>query len=325
MSQELVTPTAPLAKSDLAKEVKDALRYAEASLAANTLRAYQFWWNDWTAWCVDRELDPYGPCAQIAVYLGWLAEQDLSVSSIDLSLSAISRAYRTAGKPRPRDDENVRLVLAGIHRTLGVAQAQVDPIVSADLKLMVAALPEAAGRERLRVLRNRAILTCGWATGMRISNIAALQFEDLEFVETGIKVTLRRSKTDQEGVGQVVAVSYGAEDTCPVRCLKAWIDGAGIKSGPVFRTVTPDGMDVFEWAISCRQLENVIKDSARNAGLEGRFSGHSLRSGFVTSAVRAGKSIESIRAKTGHTTVDMLFRYVREHDAFKDDAAAGLI
>lgn len=306
-------------------EVEAAASYASDSLSHNTKVTYAAAWRKWASYCEERDFDPYGPRGQIAIYLAWLADHGSKVSSVGVALSAICKAYEARGLPNPREDRAVKLVYQGIRRRLGIAPEQVEAVLPHHLRSMVDALP-LDDKERLRTLRNRAILTVGWVGGMRRSEIVALTVADIKEVPEGLALTIRRSKTDQEGKGRTIAVPYGAWlQTCPVRNLKAWLDAAGIAEGPIFRTVTPDGMGVRPWALTDRQLANIVKNTARRAGVEGRFAGHSLRAGLVTSAVRAGKQIKSIQAQTGHKTLEVLYRYVREQEAFKDSPSAGLV
>lgn len=306
-------------------EVEAAASYAEDSLARNTKIAYAAAWRKWSAFCAERGFDPLGPRGQIAIYLAWLADSGAKVSSIGVALSAICKAYETATLPSPREDRAVKLVYQGIRRRIGIAPEQVEAVLPNHLRAMVDALP-VDDKERLRSLRNRALLTLGWVGGMRRSEIVALQVSDVSEVPEGLTVTIRRSKTDQEGKGRTIAIPYGTWlQTCPVRSLRSWLEAAGIEDGPLFRTVTPDGKGVRPWALTDRQLANVVKQAARRAGVEGRFAGHSLRAGLVTSAVRAGKQIKSIQAQTGHKTLEVLYRYVREQEMFKDSPSAGLV
>lgn len=325
---EETTDLVPVAEGVLARreEIESAASYAEEALAKNTRKAYTAAWRKFTRWCDERQFDPYGPRGQVAIYLAWLADEGCKVSTVSISLCAIAKAFDVKGLPSPREDRAVRLVYQGIRRKVGIAPEQVEAILPHHLRSMVDSLPEPLDRERLRTLRNRAILTMGWVGGMRRSEIVALDVTDVAEVPEGLKVTIRRSKTDQEGLGRTIAVPYGAWlQTCPVRNLRAWLEASGVKDGPLFRTVTPDGYDVRPWALTDRQLANMVKQAAKRAGVEGRFSGHSLRAGLVTSAVRAGKQVKSIQAVTGHKTLEVLYKYVREQEAFKDSPAAGLV
>ena len=307
-------------------EVAAAASYAEEAMAGNTKKAYAKAWRNFAWWCEDRTFDPYGPRGQIALYLADLAENGKKVSTIGIALCAITKAYDLRGLPNPREDRAVRLVYQGIRRKLGIAPEQVEAILPQQLREMVDSLPEPVGKHKLRSMRNRALLTLGWVGGMRRSEIADLQVSDVQQVPEGLKITIRRSKTDQDGRGRVVAIPYGTWlQTCPVRSLQAWLEAAGLTGGPLFRTVAPAGYSVREYSLTDRQIANVVKSCAKRAGVEGRFSGHSLRAGLVTSAVRAGKDARAIQSVTGHKTIEMLYRYVREQKLFADSPSAGLV
>jgi site-specific recombinase XerD len=304
-----------------------AQMYADAALSANTARMYAGDWARWEAWCDANHLSKLGPPGQVALYLVRLADNGAKVATITRALSAISLGYRHNQLGSPRQDPAVQLVLRGIKRKIGVAPEQVEAILPSHLKAMVEALP-ADGVNRLRSVRNRAALVIGWAGGFRRSELLALDLRDVQEVPEGLRVVIRRSKTDQEGRGRVIGLPYaGVMGLCPVRSFKAWIEAAGLvgKDGPVFRAVTPDGQDVTDNRLSDRAFADVVATAARNAGLEGRFAGHSLRAGLVTSAAMAGKPVHAIMRQTGHKTLEVLLRYVREQGIFQDNAASGLL
>ena len=157
--------------------------------------------------------------------------------------------------------------------------------------------------------------------------MVGLNVSDLTWVPEGLRVTIRRSKTDQEGRGVAVGVPYaGTMSVCAVRAVRDWIDAAGLTGdAALFQGVTPRGEAATGHRLTCRQVANVIAGAAKRADLVGRYAGHSLRAGLVTSAVRAGKPLRSVMAQTGHKTMDVLMRYVREQQMFVDNAAAGLL
>jgi integrase len=169
------------------------------------------------------------------------------------------------------------------------------------------------------------LLLIGFAGAFRRSELVALDVADLKFQEEGLLITLRRSKTDQEGAGRPVAIPDGTHaDTCPVRALRSWLDSAAISDGPVFRPIRKGG------SVTCIRLTghavaSIIKKYARKAGLPFEvFSGHSLRAGFVTSAARAGEPERRIMRQTGHKSIEMVLRYVRQANAFTDNAVRSL-
>ncbi len=156
----------------------------------------------------------------------------------------------------------------------------------------------------------------------------ALNVEDLTIDEEGLRITLRRSKTDQESEGRQVGIPYGSTaKSCPVRSLKAWLDAAKIDRGPVFPGVLRGA--VGDRRASDKGVARAVKRAARRAGLDAAvFAGHSLRAGLATTAAKAGKAGKSERAimrQTGHRSVAMVRRYIRDAELFQDNAAAGLL
>jgi integrase len=159
---------------------------------------------------------------------------------------------------------------------------------------------------------------------MRRSELAALDFEDIEETADGLRVTIRRSKTDQEGHGHVIAIPRGVI-ACPVAALKAWLAAAGITAGPMFRPIAKGGR-VQAMRLTDRSVAAIVKAHAKRAGLDPKqFAGHSLRSGFVTSAAARGASIFKMADQSRHKSMDTLRGYVRDAEIFKDHAARGLL
>lgn len=210
--------------------------------------------------------------------------------------------------------------MAGIRRRLGAAPAQKAPVLVADLRAMVTALPDTViGR------RDRALVLVGWCGAFRRSELAALEVGDLAFDDRGLVVTLRKSKTDQEGLGRKVPVPYGrSADTCPVRALRAWLEAAGITSGRVFRRVDRGRVGA---SLTAHGVARVVKKLAGRVGLNvSDFSGHSLRAGLVTSAALAGVVHQRISKVTGHRNGYGVSLYVRPANDDVEHAAnaAGL-
>ena len=216
----------------------------------------------------------------------------------------------------------VRETWKGIRRARGVAQQEKAALLTADLRRMMGAL--APG---MRGARDRALLLLGFAGAFRRSELVALDVEDLDFREEGLIIFLRRSKRLRGAGGPDDCIFRGSVPaTCPCRSLRAWLEGAGITHGPVFRPVNRHG-GVSEQRLSDRAVALVIKRYAVGIGRDpSEFSGHSLRAGLVTSAALAGASEASIMAQTGHRSAAMVRRYLRVRSVFQDNAAgeAGL-
>jgi integrase len=175
----------------------------------------------------------------------------------------------------------------------------------------------------LKAIRDRAILLLGFAGAFRRSELVALDVEDVAECETGLRITIRHSKTDQEGEGATIAIVRGSI-ACPVEALKAWRDAAGITTGPLFRSIRKGGK-VGE-RLSAQSIADCVKKHAEKVGLDpALFAGHSLRAGFLTSAAKRGASIFKMMDQSRHRSVDTLRGYVRDAEIFKDHAGAGLL
>jgi site-specific recombinase XerD len=178
--------------------------------------------------------------------------------------------------------------------------------------------------QSLRGLRDRALLLVGFAGGFRRSELAALDLMDVTDVEEGLKVLIKRSKTDQEAAGRVIGICFGSTpNTCPVRAYRAWVKASGIAEGPIFRQFHNQKMG--DRAISPQTVALVVKRAAERVGLDsGELAGHSLRSGLATTAARNGVSEAAIMKQTGHRSVQMVRRYIREAELFQDNVSARL-
>jgi integrase len=203
--------------------------------------------------------------------------------------------------------------MSDIRRTFGGARNKKAPAVAAKMLGMVATAPDG-----LAGMRDRALLLLGFAGAFRRSELVALDVADIEETETGLLVTIRHSKTDQEGQGVTIAIARG-DIACPVKALQAWLDATGIEAGPVFRPIDKGGT-------VRRSVANIVKAYAGRAGFDAStFSGHSPRSGLLTSAAGKGASIFKMMDVSRHKSVDTLRGYVRDAELFKDHAGTGLL
>ena len=173
--------------------------------------------------------------------------------------------------------------------------------------------------------RDRAVILLGFAGAFRRSEIVGLDAEDCGFSKDGLTITLRRSKTDQSGAGRKVGVPYGSNpETCPVRVLQSWIEQAGITAGPIFRSINRHG-HLQPGRMAGIGISRIVKKLAEKAGLDpAKYAGHSLRAGHATSAAMAGASERSIMAQTGHRSVQMVRRYIRDCSLFRENSAGKL-
>lgn len=312
---------APVASLALVEAVEAARAYASKSKADATRRAYRSDWQAFAAWCEANSAPalPASP-ATVATYASHLANDGRKVSTIGRALVAISQAHKMAGETSPTSAAIVHETMKGIRRAKGSAPTAKAPVLVEQLRAMMTHLPPGlAGR------RDRALLALGFAGAFRRSELVALDVSDLAFTGDGLEVTIRRSKTDQEGHGEKIGVPYGGNPaTCPVRAVRSWLDGSGIVEGPVFRSVDRWG-NLSPARLTDRAVALVVKRYAEAVGLDpALFGGHSLRAGLATQAAKAGKAERAIMRQTRHRSVAMVRRYIRDADLFSDNAAAGI-
>lgn len=280
--------------------------YVERSRAPATRRAHKSDWSGFLRWCTAEGRQPLPASPEtVAEYL---AAHGASHKPATLRrwLATISVAHDAAGLPTPTKDVLVRSVLAGIRRTRGVAPNKKDPLIVSDLRRVLTALPTTTTG-----LRDRAVIGIGFAGSMRRSEVSGLDVTDVAFEAGGMTLTIRRSKTDQEALGREIGVPFGHDpDTCPVRALVTWLTAAEITSGPIFRGVGRYGT-VSRRRLCDRSVADIVKGAVTRVGLDSRrFAGHSLRSGFATSAARAGLEPAEIALQTGHRDLRVLDGYI---------------
>jgi len=303
---------------DVARRAQD---YAGNAKSAATIRAYASDWRDFLSWCGARGLAVL-PAADstVALYLTDLADHGAKAATLARRLVAISQAHKAVDLPSPTTSSAVRRVHAGIRRTHGTAQQGKAPTLVADLKKMVGLLPDSMVGQR-----DRALLLLGFAGAFRRSELVSLDVADLEFTRAGLIVNLRRGKTDQEGAGRRIGIPYGANRaTCAMRSVQDWLAAAAIATGPVFRGVDRFGR-VQGGRLCGKSVALVVKRWAEEADLDPtRYAGHSLRAGLATSAAAADVSERNIARQTGHISMVILRRYIRESDLFKGNPAAAV-
>ncbi|WP_065847652.1 site-specific integrase [Sphingobium sp. Ndbn-10] len=312
------TVVAPL----LQDEIAAARSYRAQAKAANTLRAYLSDWSQFEGWCWERNLDslPARPEA-VATYLAALALAGKADSTIGRHLAAIGWKHRQAGLVAPtlRDERMVIAdTLAGIRREQRARpSARKAALTAKDLAAMIAV----AEGEGTRSIRDRAILALGLAAALRRSELVALERRDIEMVDKGLRLTLRHSKTDQEGEGQVIAVPSG-KTLKPVERLKAWLEVRGSTAGPLFYRIEPQGR-LTDKPMSDRSIARLIQKYAGRTDLDPEtVAGHSLRAGFLTEASRSGATIAKMQEVSRHKKVEVLLGYVRSAELFDDHAGA---
>ena len=297
-----------------------AREFARQSKAESTLRGYRADWRNFCAWCESHGLSPLPASPEtVAAYIAECAGR-LKVGSIQRRLNAIAEAHKATGLDSPTSTGMVRNTLKGIRRALGTATAPKAPTLTDDIRAMVDATD--AG---IIGARDRALMLLGFAGAFRRSELVGLDIADCAFGKDGLTVTLRRSKTDQDGAGRKIGIPYGANpETCPVRTVQAWLAEAGADAGPLFRSINRHGQ-VQAGRLSGIDVARVVKKLAVRAGLDAaKYAGHSLRAGHATSAAIAGASERSIMKQTGHRSVQMVRRYIRDGSLFRENSAGKL-
>jgi integrase len=312
------TTTGPdIAPLPLTEQVR---QYVRASKAESTLRGYRADWHAFCTWSEGHGISALpAPPESVAAYIAEYARH-LKPGSIQRRLNAIAEAHKAAGFDSPTSAGIVRNTLKGIRRMLGTAPVQKAPALTADVRSMIDATDSG-----LIGARDRALILLGFAGAFRRSELVALDVGDLEFTRDGLTVNLRRSKTDQEGQGRKVGIPYGSNpDTCPVRTVQAWMEQAAVTEGPFFRSVNRHGQ-VQPGRLLGIDVARVVKKLAGRAGLDpAKYAGHSLRAGHATAAAIAGASERSIMNQTGHRSVQMVRRYIREGNLFRENSAGKL-
>jgi site-specific recombinase XerD len=303
----------------LAPDLERAADLARQEKAAATRRAYGSDFATFRGWCAGRGIDSLPASAEsVAAFLASEVDRGIKSSTIGRRVAAIRYAHKLADHPAPTDSEVVKAVVRGIRRQLGTAPRKKTPAVAE----MIISMALGTG-DGLKGIRDRALLLLGFAGAFRRSELVALDCEDIEESETGLKVTIRHSKTDQEGAGATIAIVRGAI-ACPVEAVQAWRHAAGITAGPLFRSIRKGGK--IGERLTAQSVADVVKAHAENVGLDpALFAGHSLRAGFLTSAAKRGASIFKMMDQSRHKSVDTLRGYVRDAEIFKDHAGAGLL
>lgn len=315
----ITVPPSPTSLIRFDEALDSARAYARDEKAPRTRDAYRAAFGHFVDWTQGHA--PVLPASvdTVAAYLASMADRGRRPSTIDQAAAAIAYAHRAAGHEPPTHSEAVKAVLRGIRRRLGTKPRRKAPATSQALTKMLRRIPAT-----LQGKRDRALLLIGFAAALRRSELVALNVEDLEATAEGIFVHIRKSKTDQEGEGHSVAVPRGAK-LKPVEALADWLDAAGIESGPVFVSIGK-GSRLSRERLSDRSVADIVKARAKAARLDPTlFAGHSLRSGFVSSALESGADLLKIMSVTRHTQVDTLRVYDRRAQAFKDHAGKGFL
>ena len=316
--------------AQLVQELQDSLdrleAYAEGAWTDNTVRAYESDWEHFSSWCERHGLKALPARVQtIGLYLGAIAEQ-YKLATIERRLASISTMHKEHDYDTPTSVAKgpLRKIWRGIVRDKTRRQDKAEPLMVEDLRLIVQHLPRNEhGELTLTSLRDRAILLIGWTGALRRSELVSLTMDDIEVVSgRGINLTIRKSKTDQASEGITKGIPYGnASETCPVTALRTWIKAADINAGPIFRRFYR-GESVGKTGITAQYVSIILKEHAERVGLDSEaLSAHSLRSGFITQAIRAGKPERRVKEHSGHKSWSTFNGYVKKAATFKENPA----
>lgn len=296
--------------------------YIHQAKAPATVRAYRSDWRHFVAWCSAHGVASLPATPEtVSLYLADFGGL-LKAATLQRRLAAIAKTHQAAGHESPASMKHAAVseTWKGVKRVHGTSQAGKAPVLTSELRAMLRQLPD-----RLLGARDRALLLIGFAGAFRRAELVALTVEDCAFTTDGLIVTLRRSKTDQDGEGRKIGIPYGSNpETCPLRSLRAWLEAAAITTGALFRPIDRHGRLAVR-GMSPGAVALVVKRHAIAAGLDGcRYAGHSLRAGLATSAAAAGVSERAIMNQTGHRSAAMVRRYIRDGSLFRENAAAGI-
>ncbi len=307
--------------TDIKALQEETLLNLQSSKANNTVRAYKSDFNDFCLFCSQNGFKslPSEPKI-VSLYLTHLSTKDAKMSTLKRRLVSIGVIHKLKGHyldiKHPAIIENIM----GIKRRKGSVQKAKKPILISYLKRLINAIDE-EDKEEIKKLRDRSIILIGFSGGFRRNEIVSLDWDDLDFVPEGLKINIKRSKTDQFGEGFTKALPYfESSQYCPVVSLKNWIEISKITSGPLFRRFIK-GSKLSENRLTDQTVALLIKEYLNLAGIDSKnYSGHSLRSGFATSAAESGVEERSIMAMTGHKSTEMVRRYIKDANLFKNNA-----
>ncbi len=306
--------------TDLKKLHEDTLYNLKSSKANNTLRAYKSDFKDFGLFCAKHGFNsmPTEPKV-VSLYLTHLSNNS-KISTLRRRLVSIGVVHKLKGHYLDTKHPIIIENLMGIKRKKGSVQIGKKPILINHLKQIINVIDEQKV-EKIKKLRNKTLILLGFGGGFRRSELISIDKEDLDFVDEGVKITLRRSKTDQFGEGLIKGLPYFInEKYCPVTNLKNWLILSKIKTGPIFRRFKK-GTIITDHRLTDQSVVLIIKDCLKIAGIENQnFSGHSLRSGFATVAAASGADERSIMAMTGHKNTQMVRRYIKDANLFKNNA-----
>ena len=307
--------------TDIKKLQEETLKNLKNSKARNTVRAYKSDFEDFGLFCVKNGFNnlPSEPKI-VSLYLTHLSSKEAKISTIKRRLVSIGVIHKMKGHYLDTKHPIIIENLMGIKRRKGTIQKGKKPLLINNLKTIINVINKEKDPD-IKKLRNKAILLIGFSGGFRRNELVSLDLEDVEFVFEGLKITLRKSKTDQFGEGMIKGIPHFENSLyCPVTSLKRWINVSKIKKGPIFVRFSK-GSKITNIRLTDQSVALIVKEYLKKAGIDSEnYSGHSLRSGFATSAAEAGAEERSIMAMTGHKSSEMVRRYIKEANLFKNNA-----
>ena len=300
---------------------QETLLNLQNSKANNTVRAYKSDFDNFRLFCGQNGFKslPSDPKV-VSLYLTYLSTKDVKISTLKRRLVSIGVIHKLKGHYLDTKHPSIIENMMGIKRRKGSIQKGKKPLLINNLKILINVIDKEKNEE-IKKLRDRSIILIGFSGGFRRNEIVSLDYDDLEFVQEGLKISLKRSKTDQFGEGLVKGLPYFENsEYCPVISIKKWIEISKISSGAIFRRFIK-GSKLSHNRLTDQSVALLIKHYLKLAGIESKnYSGHSLRSGFATSAAESGAEERSIMAMTGHKSSEMVRRYIKEANLFKNNA-----
>ena len=311
--------------NDIITDIKvlqeETLLNLQSSKANNTVRAYKSDFKDFGIFCAKNGIKslPSEPKI-VSLYLTHLSIKDVKISTLKRRLVSIGVIHKLKGYYLDTKHPSIIENIMGIKRRKGSIQKAKKPLLINNLKKIINVIDEQK-KEEIKKLRDRSIILIGFSGGFRRNEIVSLDYDDLDFVPEGVKINIKRSKTDQFGEGSTKGLPYfNSSKYCPVVSLQKWIEISKITSGPLFRRFRK-GSNLSENRLTDQTVALIIKEYLNIAGIDSRnYSGHSLRSGFATSAAESGAEERSIMSMTGHKSTEMVRRYIKEANIFKNNA-----
>jgi len=307
--------------SDLKSLHEETLSNLKSSKADNTIRAYRSDFKDFNLFCAKHAFKPLPTDPKIvSLYLTYLSTKDSKMSTLRRRLVSIGMIHKLKGHYLDTKHPLIIENLMGIKRKKGSFQKGKKPILINHLKAIIDVINQEK-IEEIKKIRDKTLILLGFGGGFRRTELVSIDYEDIDFVLEGVKITIKKSKTDQFGEGMLKGIPYFSNPTyCPVIHLKKWIEISKINNGPIFRRFSR-GCSLSETRLTDQSVVLLIKSYLTLAGIENKnYSGHSLRSGFATVSAESGADERSIMAMTGHKTTQMVRRYIKEGNLFKNNA-----